>query len=135
METQTVVMISPLTLGGLVMLGCLGGFFVEALKQVRKLQRKKMPDAFDLAVSLILIIMGGAVAGVYLGQVQSLLIAVQIGATAPAIIGAWVSGGPRPPDGGGKPKDWGGGGGTVVVEKADVASRVVKSLSWNLPNE
>jgi hypothetical protein len=133
METQTAVIESALTFKDLVMLGCLGGIFVEALKHVRKLQSKKLPDGFDLAVSLILIAIGGGVAGVYLGQVQSMLIAVQIGATAPAIIGAWASGGPPTNGGGGGPRARRPGSGSVVLEKADVASRVVLSLSWNVP--
>lgn len=130
MDTPAAVMITPLNITDLLLLGCLGGFFVEALKHVRKMQGKQLPDAFELAVSLILIIVGGGVTAVYSGQVQSMLLAVQVGATAPAIIGAWASGGPPSPGGGG-PTAVGSGGGTGAILKADVASRVLHALTWS----
>jgi len=134
METQAVVTISPLGLTELLLWGGLGGVCVELLKHVRKLHGKQVPDAFEITVSLILIALSGFVAAVYQGQVQSMLIAVQIGATAPAIIGAWASGGPPPPGGGSGPRAGGGGGGTAVLEQADVASRVHQALRWTDPD-
>ena len=129
MDTQAVVTIVPLDLLNLIIAGCLGAGFVEALKHVRKLQGKQVPDSFELVVSIILIVVGGGVAAIYVGQVQSILIAAQIGATAPAIIGAWASGGP-PPDGPRGPRA-GGGGGMVVLEGVDVVSKLETALRWN----
>lgn len=105
------VSIVPLSFTSLGLLGCLGAFFVEALKIVAKLRAKQMPDAFDLAVSVILIALGGGVAMVYYGQVESVMIAVQIGATAPAIIGAWSSSHP-------------------VSAKGSAGTGLKRSLSW-----
>ena len=119
----------PLTLEALWMLGCLGGFLVEALKHIRKLQQRERPDGFAISASVGMVLVGGAVAAVYVNQVQSTLIAVQLGPTAPAIIGAWASGGPPPPRGGG-PR--GGGGGTIAVDQVDVVTRVLESLRWNV---
>ena len=109
MSATDAVSIVPLSFTSLGLLGCLGAFFVEALKIVSKLRAKQLPDAFDLAISIILIALGGGVAMVYYGQVESVMIAVQIGATAPAIIGAWSSG------------------------KQAAGSRLKRSLTWSPP--
>lgn len=127
METQEPVTIL-LSIGSLVLLGCAGGFLVEALKHVRKLQVGQWPNAFDLVASLVLIAIGGGVAALYFGQVQSTFMAAHIGATAPAVIGAWVSGGPPPPGGGGP--GGGGGGGATAIEQVGVRGRMLMALSW-----
>ncbi len=118
-----------------MLFGCLGGFLFEVLKYIRKLQNRKLPDVYDIVASALLIILGGAVAAVYFGQVQSFFIAVQLGATSPAIIGAWASGSPPPPGGGGPggggPTSGGGGGGAISIDQVDVASKVFRALRWN----
>jgi hypothetical protein len=127
------VLISPLSVTQLLLFGCLGGLFVEALKHVRKMQGKQFPDTFEIVVSVILIALGGGVATIYQGQVQSMLIAAQVGASAPAIIGAWASGGPPPSGGGGQPGlggRGGGGGGAMALPQRDALSQVVRALSW-----
>jgi hypothetical protein len=134
------VLISPLTFTQLLLFGCLGGLFVEALKHVRKLQGKQLPDGFEILVSAILIALGGGVAAIYQGQVQSMLVAAQVGASAPAIIGAWASGGPPPPNGGAGRRsraargqaNRGASGGAIALPHADIASEVVRALSWRL---
>jgi hypothetical protein len=131
MDDATTAIISPLPLITLVGLGGFGALLVEALKHVRKLEGRQWPDTFEMGVSLILILVGGGVAGLYRGQVESILIAAQIGASAPAIIGAWASGGQQPPAGR-------GGGrvmvdpatGTATIAQADLASQVGRALSW-----
>ena len=121
---------SSLTVTQLLLFGCLGGLFVEALKHVRKLEGKQWPDGFEIFVSVILIALGGGVTAIYQGQVQSMLIAAQVGASAPAIIGAWASGGPPPSGGDHGQAGTGGGGGARALPKVNVASRVARALSW-----
>ena len=133
METRTAaVLIAPLSIGLLFLFGCLGALLVEALKHVRKLQGKGWPDTFEITVSVILLLVGGAVAALYQGQVQSMLIAAQIGASAPAIIGAWASGGSQPPGGssGGFRVD--PASGTAAIAQVDVLSQIDRALSWRM---
>lgn len=123
------VSIVPLSFASLGLLGCLGAFFVETLKIVAKLRAKQLPDAFDLAVSIILIAVGGGVAMVYYGQVESVMIAVQIGATAPAIVGAWSSS--HPMSGKGAPGAAHGGGKSFAPPAPKPGgSRLRRALSW-----
>jgi hypothetical protein len=91
----------PLSLHQLLLYGGLGALLVEALKFVRKMQGGQWPSTLDFVVSAILIAIGAIVTGLYQNQVQSALAAAQIGASAPAIVGAWASGGPHLPAGGG----------------------------------
>ena len=121
MGAQAATVISPLPLVQLLAFGCVGSLLVEAIKHVRKLQGRQLPDMFDIVVSVILIAIGGGVAMIYMGQVQSIPMAVQIGASAPSIIGAWASGGQQPP-----------GGGTTTMQKLDILSQVGRALSWRL---
>jgi hypothetical protein len=129
MVAADAVSIVPLSFTSLGLLGCLGAFFVEALKVVAKLRAKQLPDAFDLAVSVILIALGGGVAMVYYGQVESVMIAVQIGATAPAIIGAWSSS--HPMSGKAAPGAAHGGGKSFAPTVPSArGSRLKRALSW-----
>jgi len=83
----------------LFVLGFLGGAVVEALKYARKLQNGGKPKTGEFIASAIVAMVGGVVAAAYAGQnIESVLLAMQIGATAPAIVGAWVSGGPPKPE-------------------------------------
>lgn len=121
------MLITPLSVTQLLVFGCLGALFVEALKHVRKLQGRQLPDRFDILVSVILIGVGGGVAAIYQGQVQSMLIAAQVGASAPAIIGAWASGGPPPSKGGGTQA---GADSSIVLLQTDFLPQVLRALSW-----
>jgi len=129
---------APLDLMHLMLFGGLGALFVEALKHARKLQGKQYPDAFELIVSLILIALGAGVAAVYHGEVRSMLIAVQIGAPAPAIIGAWASGSPPPRNRAvgnssirGREPFVMGSPEAAALKRRDVQSKVLQALRWN----
>lgn len=117
-----------MTLLAVVAFGCVGGLLPEVLKHVRKLESKKLPDGFDIAISLILAIVGGVVAGIDWQHVQSPEIAVGIGAAAPAMIGAWQSGGKGPQPSGGASR--GLGEGPSGAQRMDLGSRIGRALSW-----
>ena len=130
MQPRLALLTSALPWTTLFLNGCLGGLCVETLKHVRKLEGRRFPSTFELGASIVLILLGGLVAFFYQGQVESIMIAAQIGATAPAIVGAWASGA-KPPR-----NDGGGGlhkksvGETVALPKERIESRIIGALSW-----
>ena len=120
-----------MTLLAVVAFGCVGGLLPEVLKHVRKLESKKLPDGFEIAISVILATVGGVVAGIDWQHVPSPEIAVGVGAAAPAMIGAWQSGGkgPHVPGGPGGASR-GLGNGPAAAQRMDLGSRIGRALSW-----
>ena len=129
---------APLTVLNLVVFGGFGALFVQAVKVVRKLDLKQRPDSFELCASAILIALGAGVTAIYHGQIQSVYVAAQLGATAPAVVGAWFSTNPPPPGGGG-----GGGGGSGrhgtrakgVRTGTGFLTGIQQALTWRMPND
>ena len=120
-----------MTLLAVVAFGCVGGLLPEVLKHVRKLESKKLPDGFEIAISVILATVGGVVAGIDWQHVPSPEIAVGVGAAAPAMIGAWQSGGkgPQVASGAGGASR-GLGDGPAATQRMDLGSRIGRALSW-----
>ena len=121
---------SQMTLMAVVLFGCVGGLLPEVLKLVRKLQGKQLPDLYEIVISLILIALGGALAGIRWEQIRSIEAAVAVGATAPSLVGAWMSGAPAPPnqrDGGGASRGLGDG---PARGQRTVLSNIGRALSW-----
>lgn len=130
MQPTLALVTSALPWSTLFLIGCLGGMCVEILKHARKLEGRRFPDATELGVSIILILLGGVVAFFYQGQVESIMVAAQIGATAPAIVGAWASGAKPPGNGGGGGLHARSEGERVAIPKQGVESRIFDALSW-----
>ena len=134
MDTPTAVTVLPLTLENLFLFGGLGGAFVELVKHATKLRGGHWPTLTDLAASLLMILLGGGVAAAYfaIGQIGSLIVAMHLGATAPALVGAWVTAGPPSGGGGGgggQAPSWSGGG-AIAIEQANVVSKMLAAFSW-----
>ncbi|HTL13340.1 MAG TPA: hypothetical protein VL588_12680 [Bdellovibrionota bacterium] len=74
--------------------GIFGGLLVEMARLGSRLTTGRAPENMGSHAvgSVMVVAVGGAFASLYKGQVTSFLAAVQLGAAAPAIIGAWATG-------------------------------------------
>ena len=77
--------------------GSLGGVLVEGTRLSRRLQQGRPPKHWWYYVlgTVLLVLIAGLFAGIHTGHVNTLLVAAQLGAAAPALIGAWASGQPN----------------------------------------